>query len=239
MRKHLLLLTFLGLSASSLSANSYSWTGLYVKFLPAYSNLKLNYSGDTPYAMNLTKNKSYDLGYTYISNKPFVRTLAEKISTGVVTLDCMFGLSQEISDSFGLIGELGSNIGRTTNFIGSEQALINQMYFAVGLFYHQPSFRIHGMGGLGFGKDIFGYPNVIESLEIGGTVSVSKNENLLNSRHGITYRGSIGFDYKLTQMILLGVSYTYTRSKTNVELKNEETLYISNHSFAAMIGLHI
>ena len=95
------------------------------------------------------------------------------------------------------------------------------------------------MGGIGFGKDIFGYPNAVESLEKGETVNLYDNDNLINSTLGVTYRASVGFDYKLTPSLLMGVSYMYMRSKTIVELANEETFYISNHSLAAMIGIHM
>lgn len=238
MKKYFLLLTLLALSLSSVSANNYSWTGAYLKLNAGYSNLKLNYSGDQPCEVQISKIKEpsfrnpYSRGYRNY-------TIAEKVSAHGAILESALGISQEISESFGLLGEFGGTFGGASQFLNSTDALIKQTYFAVGLFYHQPSFRILGMGALGVGKDIFGYTNVIDSLEKGETVSVSKNENLLNSSYGITYRGAIGFDYKITPNILLGVSYTYTRSQTNVELENEETFYISNHSFAAMIGLHI
>ena len=239
MKKLLLTLTLLALYLPSLSANKYSWTGAYMKLLPAYSNLKLNYSGDERYTMPLSKKPAYNYDYPYYRDTGTIYTIAENVSTGAITLDPTCGISQEVSENFGLIAELGCSTGISSNFINSQRALIIQSYLAAGIFYHQPSFRISTMGGIGFGKDIFGYPNAVESLEKGETVNLYDNDNLINSTLGVTYRASVGFDYKLTPSLLLGVSYMYMRSKTIVELANEETFYISNHSLAAMIGIHM
>jgi opacity protein-like surface antigen len=240
MKKHLLLLTIASLSTSPVSASKYSWTGAYMKLLPAFSDLKLNYSGDKPYTLKLslseTKVGHYNPRYHYPTS---TSTTVEKVSAGAITLDLIGGVSLEVSENFGLLAEIGGMFGGSSNFIKSDNASIFQLYTAAGIFYHQPSFRIYGMGGIGIGRDIFGYPNGIETLQEGGEVSSYDNEKLINSTLGLTYRGSIGFDYKITTPFIVGVSYTYTRSKTTTTLKNEETFYISNHTLAAMIGAQL
>ena len=238
MKKYFLLLTIFGQLLPTSSAKSYSWTGMHLKLLPAYSNLKLNYSGDVPYKMRLT-NRIFNFNYSRFPDRGTIHKIAEKVSVNTLTLDYSVGLSAEISDSIGIMGEIGGTIGKTSNFIDSSQALLFNSFVTAGLFYHQPTFRIYGMGGLGFGKDIFGYPNAVEYLVKNETVRLYDNDNLINSSAGLTYRGSIGFDYKAESGLLLGISYTYTRSKTNATLKNEESFYISNHAFAATIGVHM
>jgi hypothetical protein len=165
--------------------------------------------------------------------------IAEKVSAHAFNFDGVLGISKEVSESFGLIGECGGTFGITPKFITQDYAVIAQAYLVAGLFYHQPSFRIYTMGGIGLSRGVFGYPNVIEDLENGKKIVVNQHGDLLNSGLGLIYRGSVGFDYKLTPIVLLGLSYAYTRSNTTVTLENKETFYISDHAFAAMIGLHM
>lgn len=238
MKKHLLLFTLLGLLLPSLSASRNSWTGMYMKLLPSYSNLNLNYSGDEPYTMKLRKETSFNSYYNKYNDGFSTHTIADKVSVNTMSVDYSVGLSYEAANSLGIIGEIGGMIGKSSNFIGSNDAIIFNTFVTAGLFYHQPSFRIYMMGGFGIGEDIFGYPSAIDALENGRTAYIKENKSFVNSTVGFTYRGSIGFDYKI-DFILLGISYNYTRSISHVELRNEETFYISNHAIAATIGIHM
>jgi hypothetical protein len=237
MKKYFLLLTIFGQLLPTSSAKSYSWTGMHLKLLPAYSSLKLNYSGDTPFTMNLRKKSLYNSYYSRYNDGFSTHKIAEKVSVNTLTVDYSVGLSAEISDSIGLIGEIGGMIGKTSNFIDSNEALLFNTFVTAGLFYHQPAFRIYGMGGFGIGEDIFGYPRAVELLQSTSSADIKGNKLFVNSTVGFTYRGTIGFDYKIDS-ILFGVSYIYTRSTANVTLENDETFYISNHAFAATIGAH-
>lgn len=244
MKRQILLLTILSLSISSLFANSYSWTGYYLKLNAGYSNLKLNYSGNRPFEMQISIAREPSFGSSY-SGGYRNYNIAEKVSAHGAILECAWGLSQEISENFGLIGECGGTFGGASKFLNSTDAFITQGHLAAGIFYHQPSFRLFTMGGVGLSRGVFGYPNAVETLQNGHTITVNQHGDLLNSSVGITYRGSVGVDYKINSILLLGISYNYTRSVNNVALKDEfqqetgESFYISNHSFAAMIGLHI
>lgn len=154
----------------------------------------------------------------------------------MLTVDGTAGLSLELSNTFGVMGEFQGTFGTTSKFIGGLDTGISQIHLMAGLFYYQPSFRIFSLGGLGVGKDIFGYPNAIEELQNDRSIS---HNNLTTSSLGVTLRGSIGADYQLSKSLLLSAQYNYTRSKTTVSLENSETFYISNHTFAVMIGLGI
>ncbi|MDP3936332.1 MAG: outer membrane beta-barrel protein [Alphaproteobacteria bacterium] len=245
MKKSILLLTLLGLSPHSLSAQSSSWTGMYMKLLPAYSNLKLNYSGDTPYTMNLRKKPTFDTYHSRYNDGYSTHKIAEKVSANTMTVDFSLGMSQEVSANFGIIGEINILIGKSSNFIDTNDAILFNTSVTAGLFYHQPSFRVHVMGGFGIGEDIFGYPKAITNLQEGRVAIVNGNKSFVNSTIGFTYRGSIGFDYKITSNLLVGLSYIYTRSMSSVTLQDTdkegigENCYISNHSFAGMIGVQM
>jgi opacity protein-like surface antigen len=95
------------------------------------------------------------------------------------------------------------------------------------------------MAGIGFGKDIFGYPNAVEDLQKGQTVYVEVGKELINSSLGLSYRGAVGVDYKVTEMVLLGVEYSYMRSATTANLDDHKTFYMSSHSVAVNIGVHL
>lgn len=238
MKKLILLLTTLSPLISTPEAKSNSWTGIHLKLSPAYSKLNLNYSGDTPLTMKLETKHSFNNYYNNYSGGYSTHTIAEKVSKDTLTVDFSVGGGMEVSSSFGIMGELGSTIGRTSNFIDSNDAIISNIFLTAGLFYHHPSFRIYGMGGFGIGEDIFGYPNAVEHLTGSSGASIKGNKSLANSTIGLTYRTTFGLDYKI-DMILLGISYAYTRSITNVTLENNETFYISNHAIAAMVGVHL
>lgn len=235
MKKHILLLTLFSQFFSTLSANSYSWTGFYLKASPGYSNLKLNYSGNRPYYMNIQKKDglfpSHNNAYKNFK-------VADNVSAHAANIDATIGVSQEISDCIGIIGEIGSSVGGTSDFIASQDAFMMQNYIAAGLFYHQPLFRIFTMAGIGFGADIFGYPNALEKLTSNQSINMFKSGNFINATIGMTFRGTVGIDYKINHDLLLGVSYTYMRSKTTATLKNDANVYISNHAFAITIGAH-
>ncbi len=81
-----------------------------MKLLPAYSNLKLNYSGDAPYKMKLTKEPTFGSRFPYSYDNGTTHTIAEKVSAGAISIDITGGVSQEISESFGLIGEFGGTV---------------------------------------------------------------------------------------------------------------------------------
>lgn len=243
MAKYFFLLILLSQLLSPISAKSYSWTGVHLKLLPAYSNLKLNYSGDTPFTMKLRTRNLFNSYHSRYNDQFSTHKIAEKVSVNTLTLDYSVGLSAETSDTIGLIGEIGGMIGKTSNFIDSNEAILFNTFVTAGLFYHQPAFRIYGMGGFGIGEDIFGYPKAVEFLQGTSGAKINGNKSFVNSTVGFTYRGTIGFDYKIDS-ILFGISYVYTRSTANVDLKDEkgnstgENFYISNHAFAVTIGAH-
>lgn len=58
MKKYLVLITIIGQLLTTLSADSTSWTGTYIKLYTGYSNLKLNYSGDKPYTMDINMERT-------------------------------------------------------------------------------------------------------------------------------------------------------------------------------------
>lgn len=236
MNKKIILLVILSGFFPSLFANSYSWTGMHVKLLPSVSNIKLNYSGGTPYTMYLKELSSYYIGY-YSSPREY--TVAENISANTLGIDVTGEVSKEISDNFGILGELAISLGRSSNFIASSAAIIWRTHLAAGIFYHQPLFRIAAIAGIGFGKDIFGYPNLIEKLESGAKIRFPERESFINASSGLTYIGTIGVDFKISDGILLGARYSYTRSKTTAELENSENFYISNHSISIGIGVDL
>lgn len=207
-----------------------------VKLLPSVSNIKLNYSGGTPYTMYLKELSPY-YNSSYISPREY--TIAENVSANAFCIDFIGEASKEITDNFGILGEIGMSAGGGSFFIGSNIAVIHQSHLAAGIFYHQPLFRIAAMAGIGFGKDIFGYPNLIEKLESGAKIRFPERESFINASSGLTYIGTIGVDFKISDGILLGARYAYTRSKTTAELENSENFYISNHSISIGIGVDL
>lgn len=95
------------------------------------------------------------------------------------------------------------------------------------------------MAGIEFGKDIFGYPNLIEKLESCAKIIFPERESFINASSGLTYIGTIGIDFKISDSILLCARYAYTQSKTTAELENSEIFYISNHSISIGIGVDL
>lgn len=226
-------LSLLVSASFGLEAKNNSWTGVYCKIQPGYSNLNSNYTGEKPYRLAI---RTSSLRYFH---RTYSETLSiKKVSASTFSVGMNVGGSYELTESIGIIGEIGVSVLMTSNFLDGEEAKMYRPHLAAGLFFAQPSFRIYGMAGIGYSKDIFGYPNCIENLATGNKVSYEVSQ-FLNSTFGLSYRGSVGVDFKVSDMLLLGVEYSYNRSATTVNLKNDEKFYLSSHSVALNIGAYL
>lgn len=229
------------LSNAILTATPYaSWSGTSIYLNVGPSIFNANFKENIHLEMPVTaKNSSFYLGAT---GYPLTREILLKIeSDSVMGMNgALVGeLNHEISDYFGVLGNVGLDFasGGEFNTMGSPHTFGTSI--SGGPFMFKDNVRIYGTVGISVSRSSFlGYPKTLQKLQNRENVSLNGASDYLNGNSAFAYTLSTGIDYKFSKLFSIGAFYTFSSAFDGTVTIEGNEFSTSLHSFGIRLGLH-